>query len=108
MITKPYESRTNSSNELTPIQASLKKEGISKFLDKRKKRKPKFKIHDLFRTPDIKKHSQGEKKRNWSYTFCIIAENFKDTKPNYRPDVLPGKYKEASLKNAKSTLKENK
>ena len=62
--TKQYNNRVHSSTELTPIQASLKKnEGYvyKKLLDKRKKITPKFQINDLVRTADIKKtFSKGD------------------------------------------------
>ena len=53
-----YNIGNHSSTKLTPIQASVKKkEGFvcHVFLDKRKKIKPKFKIHDLVRVADLKK-----------------------------------------------------
>ena len=61
--TKQYNSRTHSSNNLTPIQANLKKkEGYvyNKLLDNRKRVSPKFKTNDLVRTADLKKSSQKE------------------------------------------------
>ena len=56
--------RIHSSTELTPMQASVKKnEGFvyKSLLDKRKKIKPNFQINDLARTADLKKtFSKGD------------------------------------------------
>ena len=57
-ITKQYNNRIHSLTKLTPIQASLKKNGgfvYNNLLDKRKKIKPKFPVNDLVRTTDLKK-----------------------------------------------------
>ena len=56
IITKQHKNRIKSSNKLTLIQASLKKnEGFvhQKVLGKRKKIKPKFQLNDFFRTADF-------------------------------------------------------
>ena len=57
-ITKQYNNKVPSSTNLTPIQASLKKnEGFvyKNFIDKGNKMKPKFKINNLVRTANLKK-----------------------------------------------------
>ena len=61
--TQKYNNRIHSSNKLTPIQASSKKnEGFvyKKLLGKRKKITPKFQINDLVRTADLEKFFQKE------------------------------------------------
>ena len=91
-MTKQYENRIHSSTKLTPIQAPLKKnEGFAykKLLDKRKKNKPKYKIHDLGRTADLKKTFSKSDTTNWSYEIYKITENINDTLPSYRIDNLP-------------------
>ena len=57
-ITKQYNNKVHSSTKLTPIQASLKKNGgyvYKNLLDKRKRITPKFQLNDLVRTADLKK-----------------------------------------------------
>ena len=69
-ITKQYNNRIHSSTELTPIQASLKKnEGYvyKNLLDKREKTTPKFQMNDLVRTADLKKTFSKGDTTNWSY-----------------------------------------
>ena len=71
-IVKKYNDRIHSSTKLTPIQASLKmNEGFvyQNLLDKRKRIKPKYKIHDIFRTADLKKTFSRGDTTNWSYIF---------------------------------------
>ena len=68
-ITKQHNDRIHSSNKLTPIQASLKKnEGIvyQNLLDKRKKSKLKFQIHDFLHTADFKRTFPKSDTSNWS------------------------------------------
>ena len=65
---KQYHNRNDSSSKLTPIQASLKKnEGFvyQNLIDKRKRIKPKYKIHDLVRTADLKKPFSKGDTTNW-------------------------------------------
>ena len=63
-ITKHYSERIHSSSKLTPIQGSFEKnEGYvhQNLLDKRKKTKPNYKIHDLVRVAVLRKiFSKGE------------------------------------------------
>ena len=69
-LTKQNINRIHSSSKLTPIQASSKKNQghvYQKFLDKRKKIKPKYKIGDLVRTADLKKSFSKGDSTNWSY-----------------------------------------
>ena len=96
--------------KLTPIQASLKKnEGYvyNNFLDKRKKKTPKFQINDLVRTADLKKTFSESNMTNWSYKLYEITEIINDTIPSYKIDNLKEKYNEVFLKKTELTLKEN-
>ena len=109
-ITKQYNNRIHSSNKLTLIQASLKKnEGYvyKNFLDKRKKIKPKYEIGDLVRTADLKKTFSKGDTTNWSYKLYKITEIIIDTIPSYKIDKLSERYNESLLKKTELTLKEN-
>ena len=109
-ITKQYNNRLHSSTNLTPIQASLKKnEGYvyKKLLDKRKKVTPKFQVNDLVRTADLKKTFSKADTTNWSYKLYKITEIINDTIPSYKIDNLKERYNEALLKKTELTLKEN-
>ena len=68
--TMQFYEKIYSSTNLTPIQASLKKNEkivVSNLQGKKDKRTPKFKLGDLVRTADFKKvFSQGDC-TNWSY-----------------------------------------
>ena len=110
-ITKQYNNRIHSSTELTPIQASLKKnEGFvyKNLLDKRKKVKPKFQINDLVRTADLKKTFSKGDTTNWSYKLYKITEIINDTIPSYKIDNLKERYNESLLKKTELSMKENK
>ena len=109
-ITKQYNNKVHSSTKLTPIQASLKKnEGYvyKNFLDKRKKKTPKFQINDLIRTVDLKKTFSKSDMTNWSYNLYKITEIINDTIPSYKIDNLPERYNEALLKKTELTMTEN-
>ena len=108
--TEQYNSRIHSSNKLTPIQASLKKnEGnvYKNLLDKRKKMKSKFQTNDLVRTADLRKTFSKSDTTNWSYKLYKITEIINDTIPSYRIDNLPERYNESLLKKTELTMKEN-
>ena len=110
-ITKQYNNRIHSSNKLTPIQASLKKnEGFvyKNLLDKRKKVKPKFQINDLVRTADLKKTFSKGDTTNWSYKLYKITETINDTIPSYKIDNLRERYNESLLKKTELSFKQNK
>ena len=84
-ITKQYNYRVPISTELTPIQATSKKnEGFvyRNSLEKRKKNKPKFQLNDLVRTADLKKTFSKGDTTNWSYELYKITEKIDDTKPS--------------------------
>ena len=109
-ITKQYNNRIHSSNKLTPIQASLKKnEGFvyKNLLDKRKKVTPKFQINDLVRTADLKKTFSKGDTTNWSYKLYKITEIINATFPSYRLNNLKERYNESLLKKTELTMKEN-
>ena len=100
-ITKQYNNRIHLSTNLTPTQASLKKnEGyvFKNLLDKRKKIKPKFQINDLVRTADLKKTFSKGDTTNWSYKLYKITEIINDTIPAYIIDNLKERYNESLLK----------
>ena len=110
MITKQYNSKVHSSTELTPTQASLKKNErfvYKNLLDKRKKIKPKFQINDLVRVADLKRTFSKGDTTNWSYKLYKITEIINDTIPSYHIDNFPERYNEALLKKTELTLKEN-
>ena len=99
--TKQQKNRVHTSTELTPIQASLKKNEefvYQNLADKRKKIKPKFKVKDLVRTAQLKKTFSTGDTTDWSYNLYKITEIINDTIPTYRSDILPALYNEALLK----------
>ena len=109
-ITKQYNNKVHSSTNLTPIQASLKKneDYVYKILlDKRKKIKPKYEIGDLVRTADLKRTFSKSDTTNWSYKLYKITEIVNDTIPSYKINNLPERYNESLLKKTDLTLKEN-
>ena len=110
-ITKQYNNRVHTSTKLTPIEASLKKNGgyVYKYLiDKRKKVTPKCQINDLVRTADLKKTFSKSDMTNWSYSLNKITEIVDDTIPSYKINNLPERYNEALWKKTKLTMKENR
>ena len=109
-IAKQYNNKVHSSTNLSPKDASLKKnEGLvyKNLLDKRKKVKPKYEIGDLVRTADLKKTFSKGDTTNWSYKLYKITEIINDTIPSYRLDNLKERYNESLLKKTELTLKEN-
>ena len=77
-------------------------------LDKRKKVKPKFQVNDLNRTADLKETFSKSEMTSWSYNLYKITEVINDPNPSYRIDILPERYRKASLKKKELSLKENK
>ena len=109
-ITKQFNNRIHSSTNLSPKDASLKKnEGYvyKNLLDKRKKNKPKYEIGDLVRTADLKKTFSKGDLTNWSYKLYKITEIINDTIPSYRLDNLKERYNESLIKKTDLTMKEN-
>ena len=110
-ITKQYNNRVHSSIQLTPIQASLKKnEGYvyKNLLDKRKRITPKFQLNDLVRTADLKKTFSKGDTTNWSYKLYKITEITSDTVPSYKIGNLEERYNQSLLKKTELSLKQNK
>ena len=109
-ITSKYNNKIHSSTKMSPIQA-LKKSNESKLYanlqDKRKKRKPKYKLGDLVRTADTRNIFSKSDSTNWSYKLCTITEIIDDTIPSYRIDNFPERYNEALLKKSILTHDEN-
>ena len=109
-ITKRNNNRIHSSTNLTPIHASLKKnEGYvyKNILDKRKKITPKFQLHDLVRTADLKKTFSKGDTTNWSYILHKFTEIITDTIPSYKTDNLKERYNQSLPKKTELTMKEN-
>ena len=109
-ITKQYDNRNHCSTNLTPIQASLKKEKGFVYrmsLDKRKKIEQKSKIYDLVTTDLQKMFSEGDS-TNWFFELNKFTETVDDTIPSYKIDQLPEKNNEPFLKKTKLSKKENK
>ena len=107
-ITKQYNDRVHTSTKLTPIQASSKKnEGYvyHNLVDKRKRIKPKFKIHDLVTTADLKRTFSKENTSNWSHKRYEITESINDAIPSYQFDILLERYNKALLKMIKLSMK---
>ena len=101
MITKQYIYRVHTSTKITPIQTFWKKNEAyvhHNLLDKRKKRKPKFKIHDLVRTADLKRAFSNGDTTNWFYKLYKLTEIITDTTPSYSIDNLLERYFESLLK----------
>ena len=109
-ITKQYNNRVHSSTQLSPKDASLKKnEGYvyKNLLDKRKKVKPKYEIGDLVRTADLKKTFSKGDTTSWSYKLYEITEIINDKIPSYHIDNLKERYNKSLLKETELKLKEN-
>ena len=110
-LPKQYRSRIHSTTNLTPIQASLRKnEGYvyNNSSDKRNKIKPKFQINDLVRTADLKKIFSKGDTTIWPYKLYKITEIINDTITIFKIDNLPERHNESLLKKSELTLKENK
>ena len=109
-ITKQYNNRVHTSTELSPKDASLKKNEdfvYKNLLDKRKKIKPKFQVNDLVRTADLKKTFSKRDTTNWSYKLYKMTEVINDTIPSYHIDNLKERYNESLLKKTDLTMKVN-
>ena len=76
-------------------------------LDKRKKIKPKFRIHDLVRIAELKKTFSKSDTTTWSYEKYENTETNIDTIPSYRIDNLKERYNESLLRKTDLTMKEN-
>ena len=110
-ITKQSNNGIHSSTNVTPIQASLKKnEGFvyRNLLDKCKKVTPKFQINDLVKTADLRKTFPKGDTTSWSYKLYKITEKITDTIPSYKIDNLKERYNEALSKKTELPLKQNR
>ena len=106
-ITKQYNNRIHTSTNLSPINASLKKnEGYvyKNLLDKRKIIKPKFQVKDLVRTANLKNTFTKSDLTNWSYKLYEFTEIVNDTLPSYKINNLPERFNEALLKKNRSLI----
>ena len=98
--TKQYKNTMHSSTNLTPIQASLKKNDgyvYHSLLEKRKKIKHKFQLNDLVRVANLMKTFSKEDTINWSYKLYKTTEIKNDTLPSYKIDKLPERYNEVFI-----------
>ena len=71
-ITEQYNNQVHTSNKLTPMQGSSKKNEANvfkKIITKRKTIKPKCQVNDLVRTADLKKTFSKSDPTNLSYTL---------------------------------------
>ena len=101
ILTKQYNNRIHSSAKLILIQGSMKNIELfvyQNLLDKRKNIMPKYKIHDLIRTPVLRKTISKTDTTNWSYKLSKITEVIHDRTPNYPIDNLQESYSKAFLK----------
>ena len=109
-ITSKHNNKIHSSTKMSPNQASKKSnesEVYTNLQDKRKKRKPKYKLGDLVRTADKRNIFSKSDSTNWSYKLYTITEIIDDTIPSYRIDNFPERYNEALLKKSILTHDEN-
>ena len=109
-ILKQYNIKKHYSAEITPLQASLKKnEGYAyQFaLNKRKKINAKFKSGYLVRTADKGNIFTRGVTANWCYRLYTITKSFDDTVPTCRIKNLLESYNEAWLKKLELTGQEN-
>ena len=109
-VKKQFNNKNHPSIISTPIQASLKRNVefvYQKFLDKRKKIKPKFEVGDSGTIADKTNiFSEGDT-TNWSYKLYTITEFIHYTIPTYLMNNLPERYKGALLKKTGLTIEEN-
>ena len=72
---------------MTPIEASKKVNEDEVFFnlsDKRKKKKPKYKVNDIVRTLNKRNIFSKFDSTNWSYNLYKITEVLDDTIPSYK------------------------
>ena len=96
---------------MTPKQASLKEqEGYvyHKLLDKRKKIKPKFKIHDLIKTTGLTRTFSKGDTTKWSCKKDENTEFIKATIPINKIDQLLERFREVLLQKTNLTLERNR
>ena len=110
LVIKQYNNTIHHSTKMTPIDASKRKneeEIYNKLVDKRNKRKPKYKVGDIVRTADKGSIFSKGDSTNWSYRLYKITEIIDDNIPSYHIDFLPERYNEALLQKSRLTLDEN-
>ena len=110
LVIKKYNNTIHHSTKMTPIDASKRKneeEIYNNLVDKRNKRKPKYKVGDFVRTADKRSIFSKGDSTNWSYKLYKITEVIDDNIPSYHIDFLPERYNEALLKKSRLTLEEN-
>ena len=79
-LSKQYSKKEHSSNKLTPIQVSLKNEGhvYQTSLDRRKKRKPKFKLGKIIKIAEMNIISCKRDTTSWFDKMYTLRENTDD------------------------------
>ena len=110
LVIKKYNNTIHHSTKMTPIDASKRKneeEIYNNLVDKRNKRKPKYKVGEFVRTADKRSIFSKGDSTNWSYKLYKITEVIYDNIPSYHIDFLPERYNEALLKKSRLTLEEN-
>ena len=86
-VIKKCNNTIQSSNKMSPVQASKKaKEKLvyTNLQDKRKILNPKYNIGDSVRTADIKRVFSKGDSTNWSYKLYKMTEVIHDTIPSYK------------------------
>ena len=109
-VDKEYNNTNQHSTKMTPIHASQKSnENVvySNLQDRRVKQKPKFKLRQLVRTPDIKRVSSKGDKTNCSYILYTITEVIHVTISPYRINFLPEIHNGNQLFPTKLSLEQN-
>ena len=92
---------------MTPNQAGTKiidKIVFDNLPDRKVRRKPKFKLRDLVRTPDNKNVFGKGDSTSWSYKLNTITEVIHDTVPTYKNNYLAERYNQNLLRPIKLVL----
>ena len=109
-VVRKYNKTIHHLIKVTPNQASKKlneRKVYSNLQDRRVKQKPKYKVSQLVRKPDIKRVFSKGDSTNYSYKLYTVTEVIYDTIPSYRIMYLPERYNENVLLPTKLTLEEN-
>ena len=109
-VIKHYNYTIHHSIKISPVEASKtinETEVYSNLEDKRKIRKPKFKLGQLVRTNDIKRVFSRRDSINYSYKLYTITGVIHDTIPSYRLNYLHERYKESLLLPTKLSFEQN-
>ena len=108
-ITKQYNIRVHWLTNLTPIQATLKKNEsyfYNNIKDKRKIINQKLQVNDLVRTAGLEKNFSKGDTTDWPYKLYQITEINNDSIPSYKVDNFKERYNEDLLKKTELTMKQ--